>query len=501
MCITIIGWLFFYAVLYNFPPSPIVLGWFRISYCGITFIAPTFFNYIVQFFKIAWVKNWNRINFLVGIIFSLLILKTNLIVTGLQKFYWGPYPKAGPLHPLYLFFFVSTLTAAIILIVVKISEKDFPSQQKVKGQYLLMAACIISIACLDFVPNYGIAIYPFGYGPTTLFLILIAYGIIKYQLMDIHIIFRKALVYSFLITSITIIYLVIVLLIEVVFREFLHYQSFAISIALAATIAACFMPLRNKIQNFVDRIFFQGSQAEIAEQNELLRQELARSEKLKMAATLASGLAHDIRNPLTALKTFAEHLPAKKHDPEFLNTFSNVVEKEVSRVDELVSRLLDFAKPAPPSFKSTEVHSLINDVLDLVSRRLEKQKITLIKEFESQPIHLNLDPTQIKQALINLIINAIDAMPNGGRLTIQTRINKDNKFLDLIISDTGCGISKKDITHIFDPFFSKKTNGTGLGLSITQGIIKEHKGRIRVTSEVNKGTTFSIELPKAGNST
>jgi len=235
------------------------------------------------------------------------------------------------------------------------------------------------------------------------------------------------------------------------------------------------------------------------QENELLRQEVAQTEQLKMVAALASSMAHEIKNPLTPIKTFTEQLPNRLNDKEFLLKFSNLINKEVDRIDILVQELLLFAKPSPPQLKKTNIHKLIEQSLELLKNQISNQQITLKTSFENKDILLNVDHRQIQQALLNILLNAIDAMPNGGTLTVIARSTSQRseatkQSLTIEISDTGCGISPEDLKHIFEPFYTKKEKGTGLGLAITQGIIEKHGGTITVKSELGKGTGFTINL-------
>jgi polar amino acid transport system substrate-binding protein len=255
-----------------------------------------------------------------------------------------------------------------------------------------------------------------------------------------------------------------------------------------------FFPLRNKIQYLVEKYFFKGTQFEIAEQNELLRQKIAQSEKYKTLSTLASGVAHEIKNPLTAIKTFSEYLPQKLDDKEFLLKFANIVGHEVNRIDEMVHQLLNYSKPAPLALTKTNIHKLIKDTTNVLSSRFLNQKINTLEHFyTNQDLSLDIDSNQMRQALLNIFLNALDSMPNGGQLYIETKLTKKN--FEIIIRDTGTGISKEDLPHIFDPFFSRKDHGTGLGLSITQSLIANHKGKIDVKSRLGWGTEVKIKLP------
>jgi two-component system sensor histidine kinase HydH len=237
-----------------------------------------------------------------------------------------------------------------------------------------------------------------------------------------------------------------------------------------------------------------------------IREQLIQSEKLAAVGKFASSLTHEIRNPLTAIKTFTEYLPDKKNDTEFLNKFSKIVSVEVGRIDSLVHQLLDFAKPIPLKLQEVDIHELLDDTLNLLSNEFIKHKIRIVRNFNSDSHRLNIsghlcvkvDPNRLKQVFLNLFFNAIEAMPLGGTLTVSTRLcSFDTKSVIISIKDTGSGISKDDLPHIFEPFYSKKEKGTGLGLAIVYNIIKEHKGDIKVESKVNQGTKFIIELALA----
>ena len=275
--------------------------------------------------------------------------------------------------------------------------------------------------------------------------------ILKYKLMDINIIIRKSLIYSLLVTSITIIFLISVLISERLFHQVIHYQNITTSIIMASLIALIFTPLKNKIQDLLDRAFFKATPIEMAQQNEQLRLEVAQSERMKSIAILASGMAHEIKNPLTPIKTFSEQLPNRLDDKKFLLKFSKIIGREVDRIDSLVQELLTFAKPSPPELKKVNIHQLISQTLDLLNNEIIRHRIKLNTSFDDKSTPINIDPKQFKQALLNLFLNAIDAMPNGGTLQVDSSL-KNSNILIIVISDTGCGISPKDLPHIFDPF-------------------------------------------------
>ncbi len=343
----------------------------------------------------------------------------------------------------------------------------------------------------------GLKIYPYGNFSIPIYSAIVAYAFLKHELADIKIVIQKGVIYSILITTVSIFYLLTVFILEKFVQSIFGYHSLAISISAAFSLGLFFVPLKNKIQRFVDRHFFKGTQEEIALQNVQLRQEIVQSEKYKTLSTLASGVAHEVKNPLTAIKTFCEYLPQKLDDKEFLLKFSKLVGREVDRIDGMVHELLDYGKPGPLSLKETGIHKLLQDTLNTLSNQFIKNRIEVIQHLSPFNYHLNIDANRVKQALLNLFLNAIEAMPSGGKLTVTTRIKggSSNPVFEISIQDTGCGIAAKDLPHIFDPFFTKTDHGTGLGLTITRGIIEQHGGKVSIRSQVGVGTEVILEFP------
>jgi nitrogen-specific signal transduction histidine kinase len=240
-----------------------------------------------------------------------------------------------------------------------------------------------------------------------------------------------------------------------------------------------------------------------------LELQIRRSDRLASLGTLSAGMAHEIKNPLVSIKTFAQLLPERYQDPEFRETFSNLIGHEIERIDSLVNQLLRFARPAKPVLKPMHVHEILEKSLLLVGHRLYQKDIKLTRSWEANVDTIRADADQLEQVFLNFFINAMDAMKTGGELNVQTEIRTDEEWvaaltqtngttheiLRITIRDTGEGIRSEDIPHVFDPFFTTKDYGTGLGLSVVHGIIQEHGGQIEVESELKKGTAFHILLP------
>jgi signal transduction histidine kinase len=239
-----------------------------------------------------------------------------------------------------------------------------------------------------------------------------------------------------------------------------------------------------------------------------LELQIRRSDRLASLGTLSAGMAHEIKNPLVSIKTFAQLLPERYQDSDFRETFSSLIGHEIDRIDSLVNQLLRFARPAKPVLKPMHVHDVLEKSLMLVAHRLYQKDIKLARSWKADVDTIRADADQLEQVFLNFFLNAMDAMKQGGELTVSTEIRaKDwtrprsssnghgNEVLRITVRDNGEGIRKEDIPHVFDPFFTTKDYGTGLGLSVVHGIIEEHGGEIEVESEVAKGTSFHIVLP------
>jgi PAS domain S-box-containing protein len=240
-----------------------------------------------------------------------------------------------------------------------------------------------------------------------------------------------------------------------------------------------------------------------------LESQIRRSDRLASLGTLSAGMAHEIKNPLVSIKTFAQLLPERYQDSDFRETFSNLIGHEIDRIDSLVNQLLRFARPTKPLLRPMHVHEILEKSLSLIGHRMYQKEIKLTRSLEANVDTIRADADQLEQVFLNFFLNAMDAMKNGGELAVNTHIHTDERWvsalthgngdtaevLRITIRDTGEGIRKQDIPHVFDPFFTTKDYGTGLGLSVVHGIIQEHGGQIEVESELKKGTAFHVLLP------
>jgi two-component system sensor histidine kinase AtoS len=222
--------------------------------------------------------------------------------------------------------------------------------------------------------------------------------------------------------------------------------------------------------------------------------QLIRSEKLAALGQLAAGIAHEIRNPLTSINilihSLTENFPPENAHREDLQ----VIEEEIRRINEIVDQFLRFAKPASPLFEKTNLIPIFEEILQLLRPQIERGKIKVKKEFEALPL-ITVDKEQVTQVILNLLLNAVQAMPKGGHLTLRGQVADSDRWIRLSIQDSGVGIPGEDLNKLFDPFFSTKEGGVGLGLSIAHRIIDQHHGKIEVESAPGKGTLLTVWLP------
>jgi len=248
-----------------------------------------------------------------------------------------------------------------------------------------------------------------------------------------------------------------------------------------------------------------ANQTSIAIENARLYEDLKKSksyirraDRLTSLGTLTAGLAHEIRNPLVAIKTFTQLLPERLDDEEFRNHFLNIASSEVDRISSLITELLEFARPSDPKLEFEDINSILDGMILLVSTETNKKQISIVKNYTPNLPPIEIDREQIKQVFLNILLNSIEATPEKGQIAIKTRsFLKPNgePYLQIEFTDTGHGIPTEYLEDIFTPFFTTKDKGSGLGLAISHQIIQDHRGYIDVESELNKGTSFYINLP------
>ncbi|HYQ60394.1 MAG TPA: ATP-binding protein, partial [Desulfatiglandales bacterium] len=226
-----------------------------------------------------------------------------------------------------------------------------------------------------------------------------------------------------------------------------------------------------------------------------LKREVETSQRLASLGRLAAGVAHEIRNPLSSIKGFATYFKERYRDNPDDQKTSEIMIQEVDRLNRVITQLLEFARPPVIQKKRASLQSLIQHSLKMIERQATAKQIQVLAHLPSDIQEVGVDPDGINQVLLNLYLNAVEAMGQGGTLSVSLSADEGSPWVKIIVSDTGTGIGKEDLEHIFDPYFTTKQTGTGLGLAIVHKIVEAHGGEVRAESEIGRGTTVSVLLP------
>jgi two-component system sensor histidine kinase HydH len=233
--------------------------------------------------------------------------------------------------------------------------------------------------------------------------------------------------------------------------------------------------------------------AEVNTQLQKSFEQLRRADRLSALGELSAGLAHEIRNPLGSIEGAVQILGRPQLPEETRQEFTELASHEVVRLKGLVSNFLEFARPQPPRIMASEIGLLLDSVAKLASETATMAKVAVRVESAEGLPPVSVDPEQIKQVLLNLVINAIQATPNGGQISL--RAHREGDWIRAEVEDEGVGIPSEDLERVFDPFFTTRSNGTGLGLSIAYQIVSQHGGHIATRRNPQRGMTFSVTLP------
>ncbi len=223
---------------------------------------------------------------------------------------------------------------------------------------------------------------------------------------------------------------------------------------------------------------------------------MKRAERLSALGQLSAGLAHEIRNPLASIEGAAAVMQREGDKEERRREFLDIIQKESRRLNRMLTSFLDFAKPRQPDLQTVEIDSLLESVIGLARHAGANSKLELRKEIQPGLVTVQCDAEQMQQVLLNLVMNAIQAMPDGGRVVLAAQQQETGIAID--VQDQGCGIGNGSLDRIFDPFFTTKQTGSGLGLSVAHQIVSQHKGTLKIVQNSPAGLTVRVSLP--GNS-
>ena len=240
----------------------------------------------------------------------------------------------------------------------------------------------------------------------------------------------------------------------------------------------------------------EGATAQLARVNRELQdsfEQIKRADRLSAIGQLSASLAHEIRNPLGSIEGAASLLEQPGTPQEIRGKSLQVIRKEVQRLNRLLTDLLDFARPRRPEFQPVDMRAVVDSVVALAAHSAAQAGVEIRRDYPPAPAPVECDAEQLKQVILNLAINAMQAMPRGG--VLQLAVAPAGPGVRIRVSDEGQGIAPQDMDKIFDPFFTTKAHGTGLGLAVAQQIVAQHGGRVTAAPNTPHGTTFTVELP------
>ena len=497
-CITVSGWSvgsFFENVI---PDQHIALAVLRFNYLFGVWLPPVYLNFAYSFTPSTPSRTRIlRIAYSIATCLSL-ALPFHWFIQGLKVLQREPYryviSSPGPLYGVFFLYFALSMVEVLRAMIAGMQASQ--GQRRIQFKYLTAANAIAIAAGFEYFSRVFGLLHspPIDDYLLVAYLAVLAYAIVRHQLLDIRVVIRKSLVYSLLIALITATYLVMVVVMEKWCQGFFGYRSVVATVGVAFLIAIGFNPVRSRLQAFVDRALFYATPAELAAQREQLLDEVRRTDHMKAVALLAAGLAHEVKNPLTAIKTFTESLERHYGDPEFRRKFQRIVGGEVERINSSVQRLLEFAKPMPPRLEPLALATVLEETLEGLGNLLRERRVEVVRRYDATPKIL-ADAQQLKQVFVNLLLNAVQAMRGSGTLEVSTSLREAE--VEVVVADTGGGIPPAELSRIFEPFYTTKPDGTGLGLAVVRGIVEEHGGHIRAESEPGRGTRLVLRFPCA----
>jgi len=583
--LTIGAWLVAFSFMYCAVEEGVALWWARTAYLAVPFIPSAIYHFTVAVLRLpSRCRRFAKISWGLSTLFALAILGTDAFIEGVYWYWWGPYPRYGPLSVSFLIFFFGTMVLNLREYWRESRKAEPGTTHKRRVKTLFIAFAIAYLGSFDYLAKYGIPLYPFGYLPVFGFLILAAGVIWRYRLVDLTPSFAASHILETMQGSLFVGDLDGRL--QVINRaalEMLGYQELevrdrpladvvrapidvklngevvtgertvrdhlmvwhakdgrAIDVMVSASL------VRDQDHHPAGIVYVALDITERKRSEEQLRQaneELTRSQrvllevyedlerslaelkqtqlqlieavKMETVGRLAAGVAHEVKNPLATILMGIEYLT--RHLPPDGNNRGLVLQDmrhAVKRADAVVRGLLDFSTSKSLELNVEDVHAVIEQALALVNIQLTKFHITVVKQLAAELPPVRVDRQKMEQVFVNLFLNAIQAMPDGGALTVRTasqelahsspeagsRIGSPFHFGETVviveIDDSGTVLPKDKLSKVFDPFFTTKPTGqgTGLGLTVTRNIIELHGGAIEVRNRAEGGVRATVTL-------
>ncbi len=655
VCLSGVIWLFSYTIMYSIDNEYIANILARVVYVGIIFIPITYHHFTMRFLRKTDQGKVIKASYALGLIFLYMDFFTNLIVAGANRFFWGYQTKVGYLHTYFLLFFVFGLFTKCLYnlyVSYRINTKNRTEVELNRIKYVFWAFFLGNLGSIDFIPNYGIPIYPVGSINIVIYITILAYAILRHQLLDIEVIIKKTLVFAGLFAAVYVVFAFFALLSQLFFEKFFTANRWIAMLPSVVIVTMMLRPLENFLLVITNKFLFQKkfdykellktftaevltvldldrlvhltmdklvdviklnscavllfddesqqfnviashnikdpqvtlirpdgivtfleqthgyllkkelrqkkifipesiqeiidklnaeliipmvlhqkvigilsigtkksdedytqddldillplartlaiaiSNAQLFVELGITQAEAAQREKMAVIGTLSAGMAHEIRNPITTIKTFSEFLKEKKDDPEFIAKFERLVPKEVEKINYMIEHLLEFSRPA--DYKVIEPVNLreeTKEVIEILQNEMVVNDIMLDEHVRELPL-VSANKKYVQEIVFNLLRNAIHAIGRGGKVSISAEDKGER--VEMEVKDTGCGMSEEQMAHIFQPFYTTKMNqkGVGLGLYIIKQLMNRMGGQVSVESSKGCGTAFRLEFAK-----
>lgn len=502
LCLGVALWAFFASISFTTSDSALSLLFNRIANVVVGFIPVLFIGFTSSLSKKSPSKNLvYQFAWIIPVLCLIFIQHPIFIPSVEPKAGLSNYPNAGFLFHLFALNFSFCVVYGEWLLWKHLQKGDVSESQKMSGMLILGGTSIgFLLGGTAFLTVYNVPIAPYPSCLVWLFALFGTIAIARYNLFGIQM-SPKEIPYFLVVTTSTILYLSASFLFAQFINQILKFDHPLHQFVTFLLCGLLLRPLQSAFEHTISYLLFKSTAKQLRALNHNLFERIEKDRRLSETSLLAAGMAHEIKNPLTTLKTFAEYLPDRYNDPDFIQRCSRIIQEETDRINNIVLQILEFASPSAIEPTNVDLHNLVEETLSMLSINLVGRSINAVNDVPKD-LSICLDRKRFRQVLVNLFLNAIDACKNGGSIIIRSASSRRGfkNGVEISITDTGIGMSEEELTHLYDPFYShNKENGTGLGMNIVKRIIDDHRGDIRVESKPNEGTTFTIFIPHSNS--
>lgn len=592
-CLTSFIWQFSYSMMYAFSYNEVIANFYmKIGYVGVIYIPIFYYHFIIEFFERRQEKIIVYFSYVIATIFAVLNFETNLFTNGLIKYYWGYYPQASIAHPIFLIFFIGFLILAFYDTLSDFWSKDkiLPTLRREQVKYIFWAYIVYSPACLDFLANYNIALYPFGYIFSTIFLSIVTYAIVRHQLMDIELVIKKTLVFAGLFTVVYAVFAFFALLGQVFFERFVTQNRWIAMVPSVLMVTIMLRPLESFLITITDKYLFQKkynykellkiftsevltvleldklidltkerlidimkiescgvvlepvsiaaeakipitfqnktigtlllgkkksdeaytrddfdilqplskalgiaiSNAKLFDELSKTKARMAEKDKMATIGTLAAGMAHEIRNPITTIRNFADYLPEKYEDKIFMDKFGKLIPREIDRIESIARSLLEFSSSEEGGAKETfSMEEPIRTVMAILEPQYKTSGISVVCDYKKKQI-IRGSKIQLQDALFNMLNYILAETQKNGRIIIGCEDRNDK--LVLCIKSEGLIVADHIMKDVFEPVsgLHREKRGFGFNLFVAKQLLERNEAVLAISSDKTKGSEFRI---------